>query len=134
MIPGDGGGRRPLRQAPSLRSRRLCPHINGETGSRRYESVSTNRGVLEFSRSQCDGDHSQGPPNRIANDTGRRVPTAGLTWVRSPGAIDTWDHVFRVSALGLVRSAVLTLISHSARRRARRLRYLPQAWAPRSPY
>jgi hypothetical protein len=65
MIPGDGGGRRPLRQAPSLRSRRLCPHINGETGSRRYASDSTNLGVLEFSRSQCDGDHSQGPPNRV---------------------------------------------------------------------
>jgi hypothetical protein len=39
----------------------------------------------------------------------------------------------RVSApRGLERSAVLTLISHSARRRARRLRYLPRAWAPRS--
>ena len=34
MIPGDGGGRQPLRQAPSPQSRPLGPDINGEKSAR----------------------------------------------------------------------------------------------------
>jgi hypothetical protein len=75
MIPDDGGGRRPLRQAPSPRSRRHWADINGETTPCKYAPLSTNRSVLAFSRSQCDGHHSGAPRDRISQHWWRALST-----------------------------------------------------------
>jgi len=48
MIPGDGGGRRPSRQAPSPGWQRLCPHINGEKVRADTRRSPTNRRLLDF--------------------------------------------------------------------------------------
>ena len=65
MIPNDGGGRRPLRQASLPLSQRLWADINGETTSANTRNSSMNRSILAFFSIDCDGHHSQGPRNRI---------------------------------------------------------------------
>ena len=69
-------------------------------GPRRRRSP-TNRGGLTFSRSQCDGHHSQGPQNRIFGLVLDALPTSRLTGVRSRGAIGHLGSCFpRFRALG----------------------------------
>ena len=77
----------------------MASHKWGE-GPRRRRSP-TNRGGLTFSRSQCDGHHSQGPQNRIFGLLLVALPTSNLTGVRSRGAIGHLGSCFpRFRALG----------------------------------
>jgi hypothetical protein len=122
MIAGDGGGRRPFRQAAFGRGRRPWVDINGEP-------FATNMGRLLAGcwciSLRCDGDHSPRPRDAVAK--GNSGGFSGCS-KQKEGRLQG-DLLLRVTIparprLGAGREArPPALISHCAGRRARRLRY-----------
>ena len=119
MIPADGGGRRPPRQALYALDDGLGRHKWGGVRHEYRAAFRPNRGVLAL---QCDGGHSQSPRSRIAC-TRRTVSTAAEAKDLLPSGRSPKSQSRAAAPRGLVRSAALALISHCAGIRARRLRY-----------
>jgi hypothetical protein len=89
----------------------------GRRGLQNTGRFSTNRDVLAFSRSQCDGDHSRRPRNRIPVYRWRAVcpPTATEGSVDRTPIVQPETRIPRCRALGAwCEIAALALISHSA--------------------
>ena len=121
MIPDDGGGRRRLRQAPFPRPQRHWADINGETTPANTPRFSTNRRVLACGVTAITASAAQSYTVYTAAGVFCRP---NRKRVGSPRSDDPPGSRSRaVAPWGLARSADLVLISHSAGRRARRLRY-----------
>jgi hypothetical protein len=132
MIPDDGGGRRPRRQAPSPRSQRLCVYIIGERTIANTGRVSTNPSVLVFFNHSVTTITAE--PGAIVY---RGVAVASIR--RNERGFDRRGRSFgrernsaRSRLRGMVRNRGPRADLPQRGERARRLRYFPRVRAPRS--